>query len=144
MAFSDTCIEAIVELSTNFVYYGKQGNLPSVLSLAVKVIHDLAEIASSLDQPAIPGMNLGHKLHDGYFVGNLLDAIGDPDDFEAVQFLANAAKDVPLLADALRRQETMLNSKAGVVYTVKQPKQAETLQKVLVAFNADNAADNKV
>jgi hypothetical protein len=144
MAFSDTCIEAIVELSTNLIHYGKQGNLASVLPLAVKVIHDLAEIASNLDQPAIPGMNLGQRLHDGYFVGNLLDAIGDPDDFEAVQFLANAAKVVPVLADALRRQETMLNSKAGVFYTVKQPKQAATLQKVLAAFNADSPAEDKV
>lgn len=136
MAFSDTCIETLVELCMSFVHYGKHGELDAVLPRAVQAIHDLAEMASILEYPAIPNATDHRDLLDGFFLGNLLDAVTEHDDPRAVQFLAAAAHSVPVLGAALLRYEQMLRGKAGTIYGIRKPEQAETLQKVLLAYQA--------
>ncbi len=88
MSFSDTCIETICELCTELVQYGKNNELGETGPEAILVIKSLANIANTLDLPMFPADALHLRNPDGYFLGNLLNAVSDQADQQSVDFLA--------------------------------------------------------
>ena len=136
MSFSDTCIETICELCTNLVHYGKRDQLKDKASMAVLTIYNLAEIAANLDTTPHASDLVHQQLQDGYFLGNLLDAVADQGDQQSVDFLANVAKTVPQLAAVLGRYEEMSQGNSGLIYAMRFAKQSAALQNVLDAFHA--------
>jgi hypothetical protein len=135
MSFSDTCIETICELCTEFVRYGKDGGLGETGPEAILVIKSLADIANTLDLPFFPAELLHLRNPDGYFLGNLLNAVSDQDDQKSVDFLALMARDVPELGQALERYELQCQEKPAFVATINQLGQSDVLQNVLLAYH---------
>ena len=135
MSFSDTCIETICELCAEVVQYGKDGRLGETGPEAILVIKSLADIANTLDLPLFPADALQPRNPDGYFLGNLLNAVSDQDDQQSVDFLALMARDVPELGQALERYELQCQEKPAFSANIHQLGQHETLQKVLLAYH---------
>ena len=135
MSFSDTCIETIYELCAEVVRYGKDGRLGETGPEAILVIKSLANIANTLNLPFFPADALQPRNPDGYFLGNLLNAVSDQDDQQSVDFLALMAQDVPELGQALERYELQCQEKPAFNATINQLGQYETLQKVLLAYH---------
>jgi hypothetical protein len=135
MSFSDTCIETICELCAEVVRYGKDGRLGETGPEAILVIKSLANIANTLDLPLFPADAPQPRNPDGYFLGNLLNAVSDQDDQQAVDFLALMARNVPELGHALERYELQCQKKPAFVATLNQLGQSDVLQKVLLAYH---------
>ena len=135
MSFSDTCIETICELCAEVVRYGKDGRLGETGPEAILVIKSLADIANTLDLPLFPADALQPRNADGYFLGNLLNAVSDQDDQQSVDFLALMARTVPELGQALERYELQCQEKPAFTANLHRLGQHETLQKVLLAYH---------
>lgn len=136
MSFFDTCLECLDDLCANLVHYGKHNELRDTAPMAVLTIHNLATIAASLDDAGDPEDDLRQKLHDGFFIGSLLDAVADQGDKKSADFLANLAKMVPELAAGLGRYEKMAEGNGGLIYAMRFPEQSAALQSVLDTFHA--------
>ena len=135
MSFSDTCIETIYELCAEVVQYGKDGRLGETGPEAILVIKSLANIANTLDLPLFPADALQPRNPDGYFLGNLLNAVSDQDDQQSVDFLAQMARDVPELGQALERYGLQCQEKLAFTATINQLGQYDVLQEVLLAYH---------
>jgi hypothetical protein len=135
MSFSDTCIETICELSAEVVRYGKDGRLGETGPEAIMVIKSLADIANTLDLPMFPADALQPRNPDGYFLGNLLNAVSDQADQQSVDFLALMARTVPELGQALERYELQCQEKPAFTANLNQLGQSDVLQNVLLAYH---------
>ena len=135
MSFSDICIETICELCAEVVHYGKNNELGETGPEAILVIKSLADIANTLDLPLFPADALQLRNPDGYFLGNLLNAVSDQDDQQSVDFLALMARDVPELGQALKRYELQCQEKPAFTATINRLGQNDVLQKVLLAYH---------
>ena len=135
MSFSDTCIETICELCAEVVRYGKDGRLGETGPEAILVINSLANIANTLNLPLFPADALQPRNPDGYFLGNLLNAVSDQDDQQSVDFLALMARDVPELGQALERYELAYREKPAFIANLDRLGQHDILQKVLLAYH---------
>ncbi len=135
MSFSDTCIETICELCAEVVRYGKNNELDETGPEAILVIKSLADIANTLDLPFFPAEALHLRNPDGYFLGNLLNAVSDQDDQQSVDFLALMARTVPELGHALDRYELQCQEKPAFSATINRLGQHDILQKVLLAYH---------
>ncbi len=138
MSFSDTCIETICDLCAALVHYGKHDALEDTAPMAVLAIHSLAKIAAELDHTGYSSNHLHQQLVDGYFVGNLLDAVADQGDKQSTDFLGKLAKKVPELAAALGRYEEMAKGNSGLIYAMRFPQQYAALQSVLDTFHGQD------
>lgn len=137
MSFSDICIETICELCAEVVRYGKDGKIGETGPDAIRVIKSLADIANALDLPMFPTEALHLRNPDGYFLGNLLNAVSDQGDQQSVEFLALMACNVPELAQALERYEIACHEKPTFLASLDQLGQSETLQNILLAYHRD-------
>ena len=135
MSFSDTCIETICELCTEAVRYGKNGRLGETGPEAILVIKSLADIANTLDLPLFPADALQPRNPDGYFLGNLLNAVSDQADQQSVDFLALMARNVQELGQALERYELQCQEKPAFTANLHRLGQHDILQKVLLAYH---------
>jgi hypothetical protein len=135
MSFSDTCIETICELCSELVHYGKDGQLGATGPEAILAIKSLADIANTLDLPMFPAEALHLRNPDGYFLGNLLNAVSDQGDQNSVEFLALMAHAVPDLGQALERYELACREKPAFIAQIRRLGQKETLQNVLLAYH---------
>ncbi len=135
MSFFDTCIETICELCSELVHYGKDGQLGATGPEAILAIKSLADIANTLDLPMFPADTLHLHNPDGYFLGNLLDAVSDQGDHQSVEFLALMARNAPELGQALERYELAFKEKPAFVALIQRLGQQETLQNVLLAYH---------
>ena len=137
MSFSDTCIETICELCTEVVRYGKGGGLGETGPDTILVIKSLADIANTLDLPFFPAEALHLRNPDGYFLGNLLNAVSDQADQQAVDFLALMARNVPELGQALERYELACLEKPAFIASLERLGQYDALQDVLMAYHRE-------
>ena len=135
MSFSDTCIETICELCAEVVRFGKDGRLGETGPEAILVIKSLADIANTLNLPFFPADTLQPRNADGYFLGNLLNAVSDQDDQQSVDFLALMARTVPELGKAVERYELQCQEKPAFSATINRLGQHDILQKVLLAYH---------
>jgi len=133
MSFSDTCIETICELCAEVVRYGKDGKIGETGPEAILAIKSLANIANTLDLPMHPAEALHLRNPNGYFLGNLLNAVSDQGDHQSVEFLAQMACSVPELERALNYYEVACYEKPAFVADLQRLGQYETLQKVMQA-----------
>jgi hypothetical protein len=137
MSFSDICIETICELCAEVVRYGKDGKIGETGPEAILAIKSLADIANSLDLPMYPAEALHLRNPDGYFLGNLLNAVSDQADEQAVGFLALMAHAVPALGQALERYELACREQPAFIASLDRLGQYETLQNVLTAYHRE-------
>jgi hypothetical protein len=137
MSFSDTCIETICELCAEVVRHGKDGQIGETGPAAILAIKSLADIANTLDLPMFPVEALHLRNPDGYFLGNLLNAVFDQADQQAVDFLALMAHTVPDLGQALERYELACREKPAFIAELHRLGQNETLQNVLTAYHRE-------
>ena len=134
MSFSDTCIATICEFCAEFIRYGKDGQIGETGPEAILVIKSLADIANTLNLPSFPAETLHLHNPDGYFLGNLLEAVSEKGDHQSVEFLALMARNAPELGQALERYEQAFKEKPDFVALIQRLGQQETLQNVLMAY----------
>jgi hypothetical protein len=130
MAMSDTCFEALWDLSRGITHYNYLKYDSADLSLVVDSMYNLARFGILQDNIERPSEDWIVQASNRIVIGYLIEFIEADDEDAACECIASIAKHNVMLADGIKYLANDVQQKSNLFDAIAEPVMHERLEKI--------------